>query len=329
MKLSEVQYVPGIARQKKDAAQLNTQNAPGKRVKSKKLVKQETKITIDDGDGKTGEAEKRLNRKTKQKKHEKNAKRSPKGSKELPVDLNKSVDLSKSGSSFRITAQDIVQAIAYVEQNDKREYRKLETIFEGRIKSTQPKCYTTALSLASHGLAMACQQLYHFRIIQGFPAIIVLLTCGVLLQLLAGNSGRKRQNSTEYTNCMLLGLFWGCYSVMSMLPLLGIKPPDRTDLGVFFIAYSVYFIIYTVGSAPVNTVQFFFGVSMFLGLVLTSVNHFTTGEPIGMIEYTAAGYFILASAMCLYMLVHSFLHSKNPVLTLPLGRSFIDVIELF
>uniref|UniRef100_A0A5S6QAP4 Uncharacterized protein n=1 Tax=Trichuris muris TaxID=70415 RepID=A0A5S6QAP4_TRIMR len=200
-----------------------------------------------------------------------------------------------------------------MEANYKPEYKKLETLFEGRIKSTQLKCYTTALSLASHGLAMACQQ----RITSGSS------------RLLASNSGRKRQNNTEYTNCMLLGLFWGCYSLISMLPLLGIKPPDRTDLGVFFIAYSVYFIIYTVGSAPVNTVQFFFGVSMFLGLVLTSVNHFTTGEPIGMIEYTAAGYFILTSAMCLYMLVHSFLHSKNPVLTLPLGRSFIDVIELF
>uniref|UniRef100_A0A5S6QFJ8 Fork-head domain-containing protein n=1 Tax=Trichuris muris TaxID=70415 RepID=A0A5S6QFJ8_TRIMR len=215
------------------------------------------------------------------KKREKNSNRPLEGSEDLPVNLNNSVELSKSGSNFRITAQGIVEAIDYVEENEEPEYRKLETIFEGRIKSTQPKCYTTALSLASHGLAMACQQLYHFRIMQGFPAIIVLLTCGVLLQLLAG----KRQNSTEYTNCMLLGLFWGCYSVMSMLPLLGIKPPDRTDMGVFFIAYSVYFIIYTVGSAPVNTVQFFFGVSMFLCLALTSVNHFSTVGPIGMVEY--------------------------------------------
>ncbi|CDW57583.1 Grp1 Fun34 YaaH domain containing protein [Trichuris trichiura] len=306
----------------------------GKAEKNKRLEKKETTIAIDEM-----EAGKRDKKQTESNANEqsltnadgKDMKPAQKLAKEPPPATNSSdnwEDLQKGGSLY-VTAEDVVRAIMYIEENDKAEYKKLENIFEGRVRTAQPKCHTTAVSLVAHGIALTCQQLYSFHIIHRLPTIIVALLCGVLLQLIASKNAKKQRNSTEYANCMMFGLFWGCFSVMTMFPLFGIVQPSRVDYGVFFVAYTIYFVIYTVSTAPMNTVQFFFGLSMLLGLLLTDVNYFTNDGPVQVMEYAAAGYFFIASALSLYMLAHALLHSEGPLLSLPLGRSLIDVIELF
>ncbi|KHJ48530.1 hypothetical protein D918_00832 [Trichuris suis] len=304
----------------------------GKADKNKKLEKQETKITIDEMDGNKGDKKRSDNNANEQSLTNadgKDTKPAPKQPKEpIAISSDNLEDFQKGGSLY-VSAEDVIRAIMYMEENDKPEYKKLENMFEGRVRSAQPKCHTSAVSLVAHGMALSCQQLHSFHIIHRLPTVIVVLICGVLLQLIASKSAKRQRNSTEYANSMMFALFWGCFSVMTMFPLVGIMQPSRIDYGVFFVAYTIYFVIYTASTAPMNTVQFFFGLSMLLGLLLTDVNHFTNDGPIQVIEYAAAGYFFIASALPLYMLAHALLHSEGPLLSLPLGRSLIDVIELF
>jgi len=170
------------------------------------------------------------------------------------------------------------------------------------------------------GLALILQQLYHLDFCSLGPVIACGLIFGGVTQLIAGFAERKNGNNFCYAVFTAYGSFWIAYCLIQLFNKLDIYSSSTTDIGYFFIVWTIFTIILWGASLYVHAAMSFTFNFLVFGFILLDLAHFGYAT----MSKVAAYVFILGALKAWYMMAHSIFLSILHRDMLPLGDPWLQ-----
>ncbi len=183
-----------------------------------------------------------------------------------------------------------------------------------------PQGNPAVVGLGGFGLTMIIQQLYHLELCGIGPVIACALVFGGLTQFIVGFEEQKSGNNFGYAVFTAYGAFWVAYCIIQLFNTFDIYHSSTTDIGYFFIIWTLFTMILWVASLYINGATSFTFTLLVLGFILLDLAHF--GYPT--MSKVAAYVLICGALIAWYMMAHVILLGIFGRDVLPLGEPWLN-----
>lgn len=134
------------------------------------------------------------------------------------------------------------------------------------------------VGLAGFGLTTLLLQFHNIGLCGLGPVVAMAFIFGGLAQMIAGFQEQRMGNNFGYSAFVAYGSFWIGLGIIWMLNYFKVYESNRTDVGYFMLAWTLYSVILFIASLWVHkAMAITFGL-LVIGFILLVIGHF--GDPI-------------------------------------------------